>query len=330
MTAYGGRDDHLFVGGMVESNFWPTHRTVAEMEFQYDRFVANVSCSANETANGDVLACLRSKDTATLQSADYAQTFPGASGGAEWYFLPVVDGTFSQDYLYNQFERGEVVKVPLLVGDDTDEGTGFVPNATNSSQFLTFMKDNFPKLSVADLQAINETYPENGFGSFPDHAAYFAATAQAYGENTFVCPGIEMSNSLSAYLSPSEVWNYRYNVADIPTVEAGFGVPHVSEKPAIYGVNNSGLCDDCSYMTYNADVVPVVMSYWISFIKSLNPNTYKYPSAPEWKPWMESGSYGGQPQRLKFQTNATEMEVVPSAQLSRCAFWKSLANVTEQ
>ncbi|KAK5719254.1 hypothetical protein LTR15_007777 [Elasticomyces elasticus] len=334
MAAYGGRDDHLFVGGMAESPFWPTHRTVPEMEFQFDRFAANVSCSSNQTGGGDVLTCLRSLDSATLQSADYGfneQNFPSANSTSLWYFLPVVDGTFSDDYLYNQFEQGRIVQVPILVGDDTDEGTGFVSNASTITDFVTFIKGNFPNLSDDDLEVISEAYPQDGFGTFPNHAAYFAALAQAYGENTLVCPGIEMSNSLSKWFSASQVWNYRYNVEDLPTVQAGLGVPHVSEKKAIYGVNNTNsgdLCDyPCSYMDYNAPVIPIVMDYWISFILSLNPNTYKNPAAPEWQSWIGGD---GQPQRLVIETNTSHMETVPSAQLGRCELWKGLANVTEQ
>ena len=333
MTAYGGRDDKLFVGGMMESPFWPTHRTVEEMEFQYHRFAANLSCSQSEAPNGDVLACLRSKDTATLQASDVASKFPGASGVAEWYFLPVIDGMFSTDYLYNLFEQGKVVAVPVVVGDDTDEGTGFSPNATNSKQFLHFIKDNYPKLSDDDLQKINETYPKDGFGSFPLHADYFAATETAYGESTFICPGIEVSNSLTTFNSPSHVWNYRYNVQDKTTVAAGFGVPHVSEKPAIYGPGNSGPCGDpCSYRSYNAPIVPIVMDYWISFILTLDPNTYRNPKAPLWQPWDSGNSYRGSSclQRLKIELNDTEMEDVPEAQVQRCRVWKSLADVTEQ
>ncbi|KAI7583739.1 hypothetical protein D0869_10768 [Hortaea werneckii] len=330
MAAYGGRDDNLFVGGVIESSFWPTHRRVSDMEFQFDRFAANLSCGPNETPDGNVMDCLRSKNTATLQSADYAQAFPGRTSAAEWYFLPVVDGDFSQDLLYNQFERGSIVRVPVLVGDDTDEGTGFVPNATSVTGFLDFMKDNFPKLSTADLQRISVAYPEDGFDMFPLHADYFAATANAYGENTFTCPGIEVSNSIAAYLSPDQVWNYRYNVEDRDTVAAGYGVPHVSEKTAIYGVNNTGPCDGCSYATYNAPMVPIVMHYWISFIKHLNPNVEKPFTAPEWQPWIQRCGHSWHPQRLKFELNATEMESVPADQLERCDLWKDLAAVTEQ
>ena len=328
MTAYGGRDDKLFVGGMMESPFWPTHRTADEMEFQYQRFAANLSCSPSQARGGDVLACLRSKDTAALQASDVATAFPGTSGAAEWYFLPVVDGNFTADYLYNLFEQGKFVPVPVVVGDDTDEGTGFTINATNSKQFLHFIKDNYPKLSEADLQTINETYPQNGFGHFPDHAAYFAATESAYGEATFICPGIEVSNALSQYNNPAQVWNYRYNVEDKATVAAGFGVPHVSEKPAIYGPGNAGACGDpCSYRTYNAPIVPIVMDYWISFILTLNPNTYKNAEAPIWESWYGADSC---PQRLKFELNDTVMEDVPQDQLARCNVWKGLPDITEQ
>lgn len=334
MTAYGGRDDHLFVGGMMESSFWPTHRKVSEMEFQYQEFAANVSCSPAEAPNGDTLACLRSKGHKELQASDVAQKWPSATGVAEWYFLPVVDGTFSPDYLYNLFEQGKVVPVPVLVGDDTDEGTGFTPNCSTSAQFLKFINDNYPKLTEADLQLINETYPKDIHAPFPMHADWFPAAESAYGEATFICPGIEVSTSLTTYNSPAEVWNYRYNVHDAPTIAAGLGVPHVSEKPTIWGVNNTGACDfPCSYDTYNAPIVPIVMDYWISFILSLNPNTYKNEAAPVWHTWQgATPTAGGDSayQRLKIQTNATAMEGVPNAQLARCEIWKSLADVTEQ
>jgi acetylcholinesterase len=331
MAAYGGRDDHLFVGGMAESPFWPTHRTVPEMEFQFDRFAANVSCSADEAPNGDIMACLRSKDSVTLQSADFSQVFPGGNSTPFWYFLPVVDGNFSQDLLYNQFEQGRIVKVPLLVGDDTDEGTGFVSNASTSAEMLQFLKDNFPNLSSSDLQTINETYPQDIHPPFPNHAAYFPALELAYGENTLICPGIEQSNSIAKYLSSNKVYNYRYNVEDAPTVAAGVGVPHVSEKKAIYGVNNTNpndLCDyPCSYETYNAGVIPVFQAYWISFILSLDPNAFKKPEAPVWESWLDGE---GKAQRLLFETNRTVMEGVPGEQLARCEVWKGLAGFTEQ
>lgn len=64
-----------------------------------------------------------------------------------FYFLPVVYGTFSPDYLYNLLEQGRVVRVPVIVGDGTDEAAGFFPNSTSADEFLQFIKTNFPRLT---------------------------------------------------------------------------------------------------------------------------------------------------------------------------------------
>lgn len=319
LTAYGGESEKLFVGAIAESPFLPTHRTVAESEFQFNRFVKNAQCSQHT----DALACLRSKDTATLQSADVASRFPGTTETPLWYFLPVIDGTFAPDDLYTLLEQGRVTRVPVIVGDDNDEGTYFAPNISTSSEFLDYMQANYPRLTDFDLQRINKTYPPTI--QYPHHARYFGAAAEAYGESTFTCPGIEITSSLATYFSPLKAWNYRYNVWDAAYANAGLGVPHVSEKPAIYGPGNAGPCDGCSYETYNKPMVPIVMDYWISFILSLDPNTYRSPAAPVWKPWSVDGS-----RRLRFQLNATGMEAVPGSQMRRCGMWKQLASIMEQ
>lgn len=319
LTAYGGKSEGLFVGAIAESPFLPTHRTVAESESQFGRFVKNAQCGQD----ADALACLRSKDTATLQAADVISRFPRTAETPLWYFLPVIDGTFSPADLYTLFEQGRVARVPVIVGDDNDEGTAFTPNVSTSSGFLNFIQANYPRLTPADLQVIDRTYPPNE--RFPLHAQYFGAAQEAYGESTFTCPGIEIASSLATHLSPLKTWNYRYNVWDAQNEAAGLGVPHVAEKPAIFGPGNAGACNNCSYMTYNKPMVPIVMDYWISFILSVDPNTFKNPAAPEWKPW---GAIGGQ--RLRFQLNATGMESVPGSQRDRCIIWKGLAQTMEQ
>lgn len=319
LTAYGGEEEKLFVGAIAESPFLPTHRTVAESEFQYQRFVEGTGCGDHE----DALACLRSQDTATLQSADVASRFPGTSQTPLWYFLPVIDGMFAPDELYTLFEQGRVTKVPVMVGDDNDEGTYFTPNASTSAEFLDFMQANYPRLTSANLQLINATYPPGAL--MVDHAPYFAPAAQAYGEATFTCPGNEIASSIAKYFHPSKAWNYRYNVWDADYQNVGLGVPHVTEKPAVWGPGYAGACDNCSYLTYNKPMVPIVMDYWISFVLSLDPNTYRASSAPEWKPW---GTAGGQ--RMRFQLDATDMEPVPDDQKHRCIVWKHLAGTMEQ
>lgn len=168
---------------------------------------------------------------------------------------------------------------------------------------------------------------------FPLHAAYFPSAAAAYGEATFTCPGLLISDSFATDVSPYKVWNYRYNVHSALLDAEGLGVPHTFEIPAIFGPGNVGDSSaqdlETGYSTYNADIVPVVMNYWISFVRALSPNRYKYSSAPHWESFGD-GKNGGR--RLVLQSNGTEsvMEVVPADQVQRCAFWKGLAVNMEQ
>ncbi|RFU27609.1 hypothetical protein B7463_g8737, partial [Scytalidium lignicola] len=302
LTAYGGRNEHLFVGAVPESTFWPTQRTVPEMEFQFERFVDDCGCSGYR----DPLSCLRSVDISIIQAANVLKPFPGGSSTPvpEWYFLPVTDGSLVPDRLYNSFVKGKFIKVPVLVGDDTDEGSIFAIDATSQADISNWFKNNYPKLSNSQLDAVNRQYPL--MTPLPNHAAYFPSASAIYGDATFTCPGNQIAISAAQFVSPEKVWNYRYNVLDPVLINQGEGVPHTFETSAIFGPTNAGSADTATYEGINADIVPVVMDYWISFVKKLDPNPEKFSQAPYWEPFGR-----GLGKRLKLQTNATEMEALP-------------------
>lgn len=118
MTAYGGRDDGLFVGGVAESVFFPAQPYLSELEWQFDRLSQQVGC--NETA--DEMACLRGLDTATLQASNVASPFPGRTAPPMplFYWTPCIDGDILEDLPYTMLEKGRFIKVPILYGHDTD------------------------------------------------------------------------------------------------------------------------------------------------------------------------------------------------------------------
>lgn len=238
-----------------------------------------------------------------------------------FYWTPCIDGNFIQESPYSLFEQGKFVKVPIIFGDDTNEGSYFAYNAETPADLATFFVANYPNLTTADTNGIIAQYPLEP--PVPDHNPWFPSTSAAYGENTFTCPGILISQTHTQYSSPYTVWNYRYNVLSETNEEEGLGVPHTFESEAIFGVNYGG-SDDPSYTSYDAEMVPVVMDYWISFVRGLSPNRYKDAGSPQWE------AYTGAQRRLVLQPNATAMEAVPGDQLGRCAFWKSLAGVMEQ
>jgi acetylcholinesterase len=213
--------------------------------------------------------------------------------------------------------------------DDTNEGTDFASNASSPAEVATFFTDNYPHLTTTDTNAINAEYPL--MPPLPDHAAYFPSAAAAYGESTFTCPGIFITDTYATHVSPYKVWNYRYNLQSEYLIQLGVGVVHTLESTAIFGlgnVNDSPSQDaDYGYSTYNEAIIPVVMNYWISFVRDLSPNRYKFASAPHWESFGD-GHDGAR--RIRLQTNATAMELIPQDQLARCEFWKGLGRVMEE
>jgi acetylcholinesterase len=80
--------------------------------------VAATSCAGLLTRSSGTLDCLRNLPQEEL---DYALNVTGVG---PW--VPVIDGDILQDHPTSQFSRGDFVKVPLLVGTTTDEGTDHV------------------------------------------------------------------------------------------------------------------------------------------------------------------------------------------------------------
>lgn len=183
------------------------------------------------------------------------------------------------------------------------------------------MQDNYPLLSANDTTAILQQYPQQA--AVPQHNAWFSTASLAYGEATFTCPAVNILTMFMAAANASQAWAYRYNVQDSGNTAAGIGVPHLFEAAAIFGPDNVGGAP-ASYYTYNAPIVPVVMDYFISFVRALDPNAHRDGGAPVWQSWGSEGK------RIVLQTGNSSMEITPEDQKSRCAFWQSLSAVTEQ
>lgn len=107
-------------------------------------------------------------------------------------------------------------------------------------------------------------------------------------------------------------------------MERGLGIPHVAEIPAVMGPDMLPYAPHPSYQTYNARAVTLVMNYWLSFTRALNPNVYRAEGAPMWEPW------GGNQSRMVLQTHDSVMENVGWDEQARCEFWQSIGSTTNQ
>lgn len=224
------------------------------------------------------------------------------------------------------------------------EGSIFAVDAATPEDVSTFFQDNYPKLTDNDTALILDHYPRQP--AVPRHQAWFPTASLAYGEATFICPTVNVLAAISAAhgnastaATAPRIFSYRYNVQDAENTADGLGVLHLFEAAAVFGPTSIGPVR-LSYLTYNAAIVPVVMDYWISFVRALDPNVYRNAGAPLWEVWGGANrttspgrtrrEVGSSWRRLVIETGVTRIEDVPADQLDRCDFWESLGRVTQQ
>lgn len=316
LAAFGGRDDGLFHAAAAESVSFATVLTVEESQYQYDNLALRLGCvgSSNES-----LACLRSKTAVELQDANINIPYPGAASEPRYMYNPVIDGDLIRELTYTAFADGNFVKVPIIVGDDTNGGTSFAPQDTSTlAQSNVWIKNQFPYVTLEQFAAINELYP-NPNDTCPNVGCYWRQAADTYGEMRYMCPGLYVTAAYVDYGVPQS-WHYRWNVEDPEQIAAGEGVPHTVELNAIFGPLNTNNNSPLSYYSNgtNAYAVPVVQAYWTSFIRSYDPNTYRLNGTAEWQAWDDSTQ-----QRILFDTGGvTSMESLAGSELmARCEYW---------
>ena len=206
------------------------------------------------------------------------------------------------------------------------EGTVFTPPKTKSSKsFLSFITDQYPNFSTSQADNLVDTYPMEP--AISSYGPWFPSAARAYGEATFICPTNNILDALSNSSSNSPnapLYSYRYNVNTNDGAREGLGVTHASEAPAVFGPDMMTRPAPDTYYTQNADIVPLVMSYWLSFVRTLDPNVHRLDEAPEWGVWGRNHS------RMVLETRNSSMETVGKSELERCEFWKGMGTTINQ
>ncbi|KAF5007159.1 hypothetical protein FDECE_6512 [Fusarium decemcellulare] len=315
LSAFGGKDEGLFHAVAAESVSFATVLTVKESFYQYENLAIRLGCTK------DVLACMRSKTVKEIQDVNTNIAYPGGPAPPLYMWTPVIDGDLIPDVTYNLFEEGKFIKVPAIMGDDTNGGTSFAPpNTATLAQSDEFLKTQFPFLTLGMLDKINALYP-NQNDTCPNTGCYWRQVSDAYGQMRYMCPGIYISNALTQYGVPDS-WNYRYNVEDPAQMAQGLGVPHTVEVHAIFGVGLGGDNPPASYVDgeENAPVIPVIQGYWTSFIRSYDPNKHRHKGSVKWETWSEKRK-----QRIVFETaGKTKMEKIGRDLERKCAYFASI------
>lgn len=149
LFAYDGRDDKLFRGAILESG-GPTGAQVESLSW-YNSAVENLTRTVDCWGASDQLACLREVDQDTLFAAHPSVVWN-----------PLLDGDFLTGYPSQLMQEGKYVKVPLLIGANTDEGFA-ISGTLNTEEdiFHSIFTWRSYALTPPTVRKLLELYPDD-------------------------------------------------------------------------------------------------------------------------------------------------------------------------
>jgi carboxylesterase type B len=248
----------------------------------------NITEALNCSQAADKLACLRLVPTEVLNDTlssitteDYYQIYLG----------PLVDGDIIACNGVEQLIDGSFVKVPYILGDNSDDGTDFTPQGINTDDdFIAFYQGyGIDNATLIDLLKLYPNDPSNDIplsapGVFNDTIGLqFKRSATLIGDIAFKAPRRLAAQQWNKYTNTS-LYSYRFNT--IPNgIPDYYGVTHFQEVPFVFhNVRGNGFPNiDPPYFGPDPfsnrpesffDLATLMSRMWASFIHDKNPNFY--------------------------------------------------------
>uniref|UniRef100_A0A093V720 Carboxylic ester hydrolase n=1 Tax=Talaromyces marneffei PM1 TaxID=1077442 RepID=A0A093V720_TALMA len=286
LIAYGGRDDGLFRASIAESG-GPTalfyYVNASAWEPNYQNIVKLAGCSSAS----DTLACLRTIPTEQL-SAIFNSSDVTASGGV------VIDGDIVAESATTLTKNGNFVRVPVLIGTNSDEGTAFgIPGINTTEEFKESLLYRTPSLTKEVMDKIAKLYPDDpslGIPSTlkgrPPPGSPFGRQwkrSAAYGGDLTMHTGRRIATEAWArYGVPA--YSYHFDVL-VNGVSEYIGSTHFQEIAFVFGntagqgYENAVSVNPFANEPATFDELASIMSTaWISFVHDLDPNSNAFSS----------------------------------------------------
>ncbi|KAJ3561324.1 hypothetical protein NP233_g10263 [Leucocoprinus birnbaumii] len=262
LVANTGEAD-LFRGVIAQS----VYRTPVPMPEQqqklFDAFTDKAGCGSGDLATK--MACMRAASVSTLA---IAQDYVSRALTGYRAFHPVVDEKVIPDYPTRLIQKGLFRKVPLIVGATTNEMD------TDGLSLPAHARRYFPSLSDENIKRLQEAYPRS---EFPSEDAWRQTICTSY---SFSCARSTMASEWDK--AGVNTWTYRYNQPD-PAL--GEGVLHSAELNKMFRGVHIGLNGTYTFSKQTPSEVAFsqeLIAYWLSFARTLDPNTHKLDRAPVW------------------------------------------------
>ncbi|KAK0740974.1 Alpha/Beta hydrolase protein, partial [Schizothecium vesticola] len=220
----------------ARATFLPTHPRHLK---QFREFLAAANLGA--VPDEEVFSRLRTLPLLNVIQAS-RKVWDLYSASVTWPFQPVIDAphrlansshpslspsppVLIPDLPINSWRRGHHLRIPVLTGYNTNEGTLFIPGAAaTNADFRAFFTTLIPGLLPADLDALDALYPDPVTDPRPDQNPYtavppgkgrqWARLDAAYAHYAYICPVLQTAHFLSTDPRPgpppAPVYVYRY------------------------------------------------------------------------------------------------------------------------
>ncbi|OJT02238.1 Lipase 1 [Trametes pubescens] len=167
MLTNGGDTQGLFRAGFMESGSPGTYGDILETQGTYDQIVSDAGCGSAD----DTLQCLREVPADVLHAAmDKSPSFVDfVQVNTPWNIRS--DGVFLTEPPQQLLLSGHVANIPIVVGNDEDEGSAFAfpsLNVTTDDQFFDYLSSNFyPAARPDELAPLLDLYPADPAAGSP-------------------------------------------------------------------------------------------------------------------------------------------------------------------
>ncbi|RLN73538.1 hypothetical protein BBJ28_00017758 [Nothophytophthora sp. Chile5] len=281
LVAYGGRDDGLFRGAVMQSGasaYWPASFKNASA---WDSYYNGITAATNCSAAADTLDCLRQVPIAQLSAVLNSSVATSAS------YAPSVDGDFLQDVGPTLLGEGKFVHVPILHGANHDEGTAFGKTGIDTTEeFAEYLVGtmSYSEEEAAILLNLYPDIPEIGIpatlhgrpGADTSYGNMYKRVSAYAGDNNQHAPRRFMSQVWASDSVP--VYSYVFNV--LPAgISQYIGATHFTEVAFVFynllgdGYNNSVATDPFLNEPESYTRLARLMTrMWSSFIVDQTPN----------------------------------------------------------
>ncbi|KAM0559316.1 hypothetical protein ACHAPJ_004336 [Fusarium lateritium] len=295
MVLYGGDVDYkgkpLFRGAIMNSGSVAPAEAVDSDKGQaiYDAVVKEGGCSSAS----DTLECLR--DLPYDKFLDAANSVPGllSYNSLALSYLPRPDGKVLPDSPEALIAAGRYHAVPMINGNQEDEGTLFAlfqPNLTTTVKFVDYLqKLYFNQATKEQITSLVNTYPATLSTGSPYRTALLNEVFPGFKRRAAVFGDLVFSLTRRLFLTSALKQN--------PDVPAWSYLASYNYGTPILGTFHGSDLLQVFFGIWPNNAARSIRTYYFNFVQNLDPNkgVTKYANWPEWKDskklmWFETAN----------------------------------------